>query len=73
MTPAGAAVVSAQPVTIRRQPTTSRWTGLFGAVRGAAGLLHATGGQGRAELILPPRAPEQLPVLVEYDRTLSGM
>ncbi|WP_405958548.1 hypothetical protein [Streptomyces phaeochromogenes] len=35
------------------------------------GLLHATAGQGRTELILPPRVPEQLPQLVEYDRTFA--
>ncbi|MCX5602941.1 hypothetical protein OOK29_32875 [Streptomyces phaeochromogenes] len=35
------------------------------------GLLHATAGQGRTELILPPGVPEQLPQLVEYDRTFA--
>ncbi|MDO0917806.1 hypothetical protein QQM39_45605 [Streptomyces sp. DT2A-34] len=35
------------------------------------GLLHATAGQGRNELITPPRVPEQLPQLVEYDRTFA--
>ncbi|MGW0902901.1 hypothetical protein [Streptomyces sp. NPDC002853] len=35
------------------------------------GLLHATAGQGRTELITPPRVPEQLPQLVEYDRTFA--
>ncbi|MFF5976936.1 hypothetical protein ACFY7C_36075 [Streptomyces sp. NPDC012769] len=35
------------------------------------GLLHATAGQGRTELITPPRVPEQLPALVEYDRTFA--
>ncbi|MGY5059980.1 hypothetical protein ACWDFR_38950 [Streptomyces sp. 900105755] len=35
------------------------------------GLLHATAGQGRNELITPPRIPEQLPQLVEYDRTFA--
>ncbi|MEV5400951.1 hypothetical protein AB0N26_33280 [Streptomyces cellulosae] len=34
-------------------------------------LLHATAGQGRNELITPPRMPEQLPQLVEYDRTFA--
>jgi hypothetical protein len=34
-------------------------------------LLHATAGQGRNELITPPRVPEQLPQLVEYDRTFA--
>jgi hypothetical protein len=35
------------------------------------GLLHATAGQGRNELITPPRVPEQLPQLLEYDRTFA--
>jgi hypothetical protein len=35
------------------------------------GLLHATAGQGRNELITPPRVPEQLSQLVEYDRTFA--
>ncbi|MGW1142326.1 hypothetical protein, partial [Streptomyces zhihengii] len=35
------------------------------------GLLHATAGQGRNELLLPPRVPDQLPQLVEYDRTFA--
>jgi hypothetical protein len=35
------------------------------------GLLHATAGQGRNELLIPPRVPEQLPQLVEYDRTFA--
>ncbi|MFI8932492.1 Mucin-19 [Streptomyces sp. NPDC053474] len=34
-------------------------------------LLHATSGQGRTELITPPRVPEQLPELYEFDRTLA--
>ncbi|WP_369166290.1 hypothetical protein [Streptomyces sp. AFD10] len=35
------------------------------------GLFHATAGQGRTELITPPRVPAQLPALVEYDRTFA--
>lgn len=35
------------------------------------GLLHATAGQGRNELLTPPRVPDQLPELVEYDRTFA--
>ncbi|WP_443055390.1 hypothetical protein [Streptomyces sp. NBC_00258] len=35
------------------------------------GLLHATAGQGRNELITPPRIPAQLPGLLEYDRTFA--
>ncbi|MFD3422643.1 Mucin-19 [Streptomyces decoyicus] len=34
-------------------------------------LLHATSGQGRTELITPPRVPQQLPELHEFDRTLA--
>ncbi|MFJ9765579.1 hypothetical protein ACIRUY_17360 [Streptomyces erythrochromogenes] len=34
-------------------------------------LLHATAGQGRTELITPPSVPDQLPALVEYDRTFA--
>ncbi|MFE0357542.1 Mucin-19 [Streptomyces nigra] len=34
-------------------------------------LLHATSGQGRTELITPPRVPDQLPALYELDRTLA--
>lgn len=35
------------------------------------GLFHATAGQGRTELITPPRVSQQLPALVEYDRTFA--
>ncbi|MGW2020507.1 hypothetical protein [Streptomyces sp. NPDC001927] len=35
------------------------------------GLLHATAGQGRTELITPPAVPDKLPALVEYDRTFA--
>ncbi|MGA6160855.1 hypothetical protein ACPEIC_47020 [Stenotrophomonas sp. NPDC087984] len=35
------------------------------------GLLHATAGQGRTELLTPPDVPDQLPGLVEYDRTFA--
>uniref|UniRef100_UPI000698EFB4 hypothetical protein n=1 Tax=Streptomyces odonnellii TaxID=1417980 RepID=UPI000698EFB4 len=35
------------------------------------GLLHATAGQGRTELITPPAVPEHLPALAEYDRTFA--
>ncbi|MEU6443177.1 hypothetical protein [Streptomyces sp. NPDC047046] len=35
------------------------------------GLLHATAGQGRNELLQPPHVPEELPRLVEYDRTFA--
>jgi hypothetical protein len=35
------------------------------------GLLHATAGQGRTELFTPPRVPDKLPQLIEYDRTFA--
>ncbi|MGW6890337.1 hypothetical protein [Streptomyces chartreusis] len=35
------------------------------------GLLHATAGQGRNELLTPPQVPDQLPQLIEYDRTFA--
>ncbi|MEY2229710.1 Mucin-19 [Streptomyces sp. BF23-19] len=35
------------------------------------GLLHATAGQGRTELIAPPRVPERVPGWFEVDRTFA--
>ncbi|MER5184817.1 hypothetical protein ABT009_42125 [Streptomyces sp. NPDC002896] len=35
------------------------------------GLLHATAGQGRTDLITPPHVPEQLPQITELDRTFA--
>lgn len=35
------------------------------------GLLHATAGQGRTELIAPPRVPERVPAWYEVDRTFA--
>ncbi|SFL69303.1 hypothetical protein [Streptomyces pini] len=35
------------------------------------GLLHATAGQGRTELITPPKVPDRLPQLIELDRTFA--
>ena len=35
------------------------------------GLLHATAGQGRTELLAPPRVPDKLPQLTELDRTFA--
>ncbi|MFD0279289.1 hypothetical protein ACFVHB_36080 [Kitasatospora sp. NPDC127111] len=56
----------------RTIPTTGKWAGGYPVLsEELRGLLHATGGQGRTELILPPRLPEQLPALVEYDRTFA--
>ncbi|MFJ6382571.1 hypothetical protein ACIQI7_21520 [Kitasatospora sp. NPDC092039] len=56
----------------RTVPTAGKWAGGYPVLsEELRGLLHATGGQGRTELILPPRVPEQLPALVEYDRTFA--
>ncbi|MFF0390500.1 hypothetical protein ACFYS8_17685 [Kitasatospora sp. NPDC004615] len=56
----------------RTIPTTGKWAGGYPVLsEELRGLLHATGGQGRTELFLPPRVPEQLPALVEYDRTFA--
>ncbi|AUY54767.1 hypothetical protein C2142_37730 [Streptomyces sp. CB01881] len=56
----------------RTIPATGKWAGGYPVLsEELRGLLHATGGQGRTELILPPRVPEQLPALVEYDRTFA--
>ncbi|WP_329485025.1 hypothetical protein OG618_00235 [Kitasatospora sp. NBC_01246] len=56
----------------RTIPTTGKWAGGYPVLsEELRGLLHATGGQGRTELLLPPRVPEQLPALVEYDRTFA--
>ncbi|WP_457033718.1 hypothetical protein [Kitasatospora sp. P5_F3] len=56
----------------RTIPTKGKWAGGYPVLsEELRGLLHATGGQGRTELVLPPRVPEQLPALVEYDRTFA--
>ncbi|MDH6710110.1 hypothetical protein P3T27_006859 [Kitasatospora sp. MAA19] len=56
----------------RTIPTTGKWVGGYPVLsEELRGLLHVTGGQGRTELILPPRVPEQIPALVEYDRTFA--
>ncbi|MER5354653.1 hypothetical protein ABT093_30520 [Kitasatospora sp. NPDC002551] len=56
----------------RTIPTTGKWAGGYPVLsEELRSLLHVTGGQGRTELILPPRVPEQLPALVEYDRTFA--
>ena len=56
----------------RTVPTTGKWAGGYPVLsEELRGLLHATGGQGRTELILPPRVPDRLPALVEYDRTFA--
>ncbi|MER6360793.1 hypothetical protein [Kitasatospora sp. NPDC001527] len=56
----------------RTIPTTGKWAGGYPVLsEDLRALLHATGGQGRTELVLPPRVPAQLPALVEYDRTFA--
>ncbi|MHA4820414.1 Mucin-19, partial [Streptomyces aculeolatus] len=52
--------------------TGSRWADGYPVMsEEIRGLLHATAGQGRTELLTPPRVPEQLTQLVEYDRTFA--
>ncbi|MEV4560044.1 hypothetical protein AB0K51_24055 [Kitasatospora sp. NPDC049285] len=56
----------------RTIPTTGQWAGGFPVMsEELRGLLHATAGQGRTELIVPPRVPQQLPGLFEADRTFA--
>jgi len=56
----------------RTIPTKGKWAGGYPVMsEGLRGLLHATAGQGRTELIVPPRVPAELPGLVEYDRTFA--
>jgi hypothetical protein len=50
----------------------SRWADGYPVMsQEVRGLLHATAGQGRTELITPPRVPAQLPGWVELDRTFA--
>ncbi|MFD9865530.1 hypothetical protein [Streptomyces alboflavus] len=56
----------------RTIPTRGQWSDGFPVLsEDLRSLLHTTAGQGRNELITPPRVPEQLPQLVEYDRTFA--
>ncbi|MEJ8653737.1 hypothetical protein WKI65_38245 [Streptomyces sp. MS1.AVA.3] len=56
----------------RTIPTKGKWAGGYPVLsEELRGLLHATAGQGRTELIRAPRVPDQLPGLVEYDRTFA--
>ncbi|UFQ13547.1 MULTISPECIES: hypothetical protein [Streptomyces] len=56
----------------RTIPTRGQWSDGFPVLsEELRGLLHTTAGQGRNELLTPPRVPEQLPQLVEYDRTFA--
>ncbi|PNE43571.1 hypothetical protein AOB60_00905 [Streptomyces noursei] len=56
----------------RTIPTTGRWAGGYPVLSAELrGLIHATAGQGRVELLTPPRVPDELPALIEYDRTFA--
>lgn len=56
----------------RTIPTRGRWAEGFPVMsEEIRGLLHATAGQGRTELIVPPRVPEKIDRLVEIDRTFA--
>ncbi|GAA2156925.1 Mucin-19 [Kitasatospora kazusensis] len=56
----------------RTIPTKGKWAGGYPVMsQELRGLLHATGGQGRTELLPPPRVPQQLPGLVEFDATFA--
>ena len=64
--PSEVAAARAQDLWTRTIPTKGKWAGGYPVLsEELRGLLHATGGQGRTELILPPRVPETLPALVE--------
>ncbi|SEL28106.1 hypothetical protein [Streptacidiphilus jiangxiensis] len=56
----------------RTIPLKGQWAGGYPVLsQELRGLFHATAGQGRTELILPPGIPAELPGLVEYDRTFA--
>ena len=56
----------------RTIPTKGKWAGGYPVMsEELRGLLHATAGQGRTELIVAPRVPAELPRLVEFDRTFA--
>ncbi|WP_037599577.1 hypothetical protein [Streptacidiphilus rugosus] len=56
----------------RTIPLKGQWAGGYPVLsEELRGLFHATAGQGRTELILPPRVSAELPCLVEYDRTFA--
>ncbi|GAA1236728.1 Mucin-19 [Kitasatospora nipponensis] len=56
----------------RTIPTKGKWAGGYPVMsEELRALLHATGGQGRSELMVPPRVPERLPGLVEFDATFA--
>ncbi|WP_405021309.1 hypothetical protein OHV05_34785 [Kitasatospora sp. NBC_00070] len=56
----------------RTIPLKGKWAGGYPVMsEELRGLLHATAGQGRTELILPPRVPAELDRLVELDATFA--
>jgi hypothetical protein len=56
----------------RTIPLKGQWAGGYPVLsEELRGLFHATAGQGRTELIRPPKVPAELPGLVEYDRTFA--
>ncbi|WP_042435124.1 hypothetical protein [Streptacidiphilus anmyonensis] len=56
----------------RTIPLKGQWAGGYPVLsEELRALFHATAGQGRTELILPPQVPAELPGLVEYDRTFA--
>ncbi|WP_042388130.1 hypothetical protein [Streptacidiphilus melanogenes] len=56
----------------RTIPIKGQWAGGYPVLsHELRALFHATAGQGRTELILPPKVPAELPGLVEYDRTFA--
>jgi hypothetical protein len=56
----------------RTIPLKGQWAGGYPVLSPELrALFHATAGQGRTELLLPPRVPAELPGLVEYDRTFA--
>ncbi|WP_331736832.1 Mucin-19 (plasmid) [Streptomyces canus] len=56
----------------RTIPERGRWADGYPVLsQEIRGLLHATAGQGRTELITPPRIPERVPAWYELDRTFA--
>lgn len=56
----------------RTIPKNGRWADGYPVLsQEIRGLLHATAGQGRTELMTPPRMPERVPAWYELDRTFA--
>ncbi|MFJ2007961.1 Mucin-19 [Streptomyces chartreusis] len=56
----------------RTIPKSGRWKDGYPVLsQEIRGLLHATAGQGRTELIAPPRVPSKVPAWYELDRTFA--